>query len=85
MKVRYDGNIKETYTLFYNEKEVAELFVGEDGAIEITAFINVFLKEQEHLNGNVVIQNDGDKFGVIVDIYVGDEHKSGITLWFDDF
>ena len=85
-KVTYDGNKQETYSLFLDGKTVAELLVDEDGVIEMTKEINTFLKENVKLTSEtVVIQNDGDKLGVIVDVYVGDEWETGITLWFDDY
>lgn len=83
--VSYDGNSKETYTLFHEGKEVAELLVSEDGALSITNAINEFLAENHELSNTIKIQNDGDELGVIVDIYEDVDHKEGITLWFEDF
>lgn len=83
--VRYNGNDKETYTLFVGDEEVAELLTGEDGAIEMVEVINNYLKKRLRNDETLVIQNDADKLGVIVDRYLGDDWINGITLWFDDF
>ena len=37
------------------------------------------------LFNKVVIQNDGDNLGVIVDIFDDEEHIAGKTYWFEDF
>jgi len=83
--ITYDGNEKETYTLFLDEKEVADLIVGEDGAIEIVDIIKDFLNEKVSDTDIVDIKNDKDELGVIVDIFVkDDEIKDSLTIWFDN-
>lgn len=62
----------ESYGLVYNNEVVAELNVGEDGAIEIVQKVNEFLSNYNtEKDGSVVIQNDSSfpYLGVIVDIY----------------
>lgn len=89
-KVKYDGNKQETYNLLLDDKIVAELLIGEDGVIELVDNINSWLVKQSYKNyidPLVVIQNDDDKLGVIVDIYEknGKDWAEGITYWFDDY
>ena len=89
-RVKYIGNEQETYTLTLDGETVAELMLGEDGAIEMVNNINSWLTEQSYKNYKdplVVIQNDADKLGVIVDIYEdkGNDWVEGQTYWFDDY
>lgn len=52
----------ESYGLVYNDEVVAELNVGEDGAIEIVLAVNEFLSvhNTDKPDCIVVIQNDSD-------------------------
>ena len=85
-KISYNGNEQETYDLLHNDTKVAELLVGEDGASEIVSKIDTFLSARQYsTDQTLVIQNDGDSLGVIVDIYDGDKWMDGTTFWFDDF
>lgn len=87
-KITYDGNEQETYDLFLDGKKVAELLVGEDGVIEIVEKVRTFISTKRHeflIDSNLVIQNDNDKLGLIVDLYDGENWLDGLTLWFDDF
>lgn len=78
----------ESYGLVYNNEVVAELNVGEDGAIEIVQKVNEFLSNYNtEKDGSVVIQNDSSfpYLGVIVDIYNSEECIDSIHFMFDDF
>jgi len=79
--VSYNGNDKETYTLFYNNEVVAEILTGEDGAIEIVNKINDFMKDK---NDQIIIQNDDDMLGIIINNYA-DNLLDTMTIWFDDY
>lgn len=81
--IKYTGNNQETYSLKLNNNVVAEILTGEDGAIAITEDIKNFVKDLKQCS--LVIQNDEDKLGVIVDAYVEDDHVDGRTFWFEDY
>ena len=83
--IRCSGNDKETYDLIYNNEIVAELLIGEDGAMEIAELIRRFV--YKHPDCTIVIQNDSDDpfLGVIVDAYDGDDCVDSIHFMFDDF
>jgi len=83
--ISYTGNEKETYNLLLKGNPVAEILTGEDGAIEITQKIKNFLSDKTGTKTDVVIQNDGDNLGVIVDLYDDDDCVDSLTIWFDDY
>ena len=84
MKITYDGNENENYSLLADGVIVAELLTGEDGAKAIVKEISILVNS--YVNKKFVIQNDNDKLGVIVDVYdTNDEWYDGETYWFDEF
>lgn len=85
--ITYDGNEKETYDLLVNNNVVAEILTGEDGAINIVREVKEFINENSYMDKHIVIQNDDEKLGIIVDIYdeKGDEHLNTMTIWFEDY
>lgn len=86
VRAYYDGNEEETYTLFLNKTlGKAELFVGEDAAIEITKQVNEFIGKYNARKYEHVLNNDGDSLGVIVDIYYKGDCIDSLTIWFDDY
>lgn len=84
--ITYDGNEQENYSIILNNKVVAEMHLGEDGAIDLVDSIKVFVAEKGRNDFDFIeIKNDGDKLGVIVDIWQTDECIETIAFWFDDF
>ena len=83
--ITYNGNDKETYDLCVKGEVVAEILTGEDGAIELVQHIQGMLWGLPTERLNVVIQNDGDKLGIIVDTYDGEDWIGGTTFWFEDY
>jgi hypothetical protein len=82
-KVTYDGNNDESYNLVVDDQNVAEIKTGEDGAIEITEIVRQFFLTYKGCK--IVVQNDNDKLGIILDAYEGEENVASETIWFDDF
>ena len=86
-EISYKGNDNETYSLIKDGEIVAQILTGEDGAMKIIKTIKSFLLSNSDDEYNVLIKNDGDKLGIIVDIW--DEDYSYLiettTIWFDDF
>ena len=78
----------EDYSLLYNGEVVAQIdpLVTETDAKDLVKNINESIKFANDTN-LVVVQNDNDCQGVIVDIYTkdGEEYLDGSAMWFDDY
>ena len=75
----------DAYSILYNGEVVAQIdpLVTETDAKDLVKNITDFLRNADGLV--VVIQNDGDSLGLIVDVYSQDEHLDSCTIWFEDY
>jgi len=83
--VSHDNN---DYNLSYDELVVANIdhSVKESDVKTMVANINSFLRTVDE-NHTVVVPNDLDDLGIIVDVYTADaeDHLDSYTIWFDDY
>ena len=81
--ITYTEDNNGVYHLYLNGEITATLPKNIDH-YELVDIIQNFVLDYDNFN-KVVIQNDGDNLGVIVDIFDDEYHIAGKTYWFEDF
>jgi hypothetical protein len=84
--ITYEVTEDEDYNVLLNGKNVAEVLLTENECKELIAEINIFVGEKGRNDFDFVeVKNDGDKLGIIVDIWKDDECFETCCFWFEDF
>ena len=81
--ISYTEDNDGLYYLCLNEEKIATIpkNINHHKLIDV---IQNFISDYNNFN-NLVIQNDEDYLGIIIDLYNDEDYLLGSTYWFEDF